>query len=144
MKRTFLSTLIAACLTLGTAGTINVASGLVAPTTAHAGVLGKIKGAVKSVGHHVKKAGGAVMRTGQNIGNKVGPLAVGVAVGKGALAAGKAVGKGAVAVGKGAVAVGKAAGKAVGKGAVAAGKAVGGVAVKTAGGLKTHYNRIKP
>jgi hypothetical protein len=133
MKRTFLSTLIAACLTLGTAGTINVASGLVAPTTAHAGVLGKIKGAVKSVGHHVKKAGGAVMRTGQNIGNKVGPLAIGEAVGKGALAAGKAVGKGAVA-----------AGKAVGKGAVAAGKAVGGVAVKTAGGLKTHYNRIKP
>jgi hypothetical protein len=133
MKRTFLSTLIAACLTLGTAGTINVASGLVAPTTAHTGVLGKIKGAVKSVGHHVKKAGGAVMRTGQNIGNKVGPLAIGEAVGKGALAAGKAVGKGAVA-----------AGKAVGKGAVAAGKAVGGVAVKTAGGLKTHYNRIKP
>jgi hypothetical protein len=56
MKRTFLSTLIAACLTLGLAGTINVASALVAPTTAHAGVLGKIKGAVKSVGGAVKKA----------------------------------------------------------------------------------------
>jgi hypothetical protein len=133
MKRTFLSTLIAACLTLGTAGTINIASGLVAPTTAHAGVLGKIKGAVKSVGHHVKRAGGAVMKTGQDIGNKVGPLALGKAVGKGAIAAGKAVGKAAVVTGR-----------AVGKGAVAGGKAVGGLAVKTAGGLKTHYNRLKP
>jgi hypothetical protein len=129
MKRTFLSTLIAACLTLGTAGAINVASGLVAPTTAHASVLGKIKGAVKSVGGQVKKAGSAVMKTGQDIGNKVGPLAVGKAVGKGAIAAGKAAVAGA---------------KAVGKAAAVSGKAVGGLAVKTAGGLKTTYNRLKP
>jgi hypothetical protein len=88
MKRTFLSTLIAACLTLGTAGTINVASGLVAPTTAHAGVLGKIKGAVK-----------AARTTAGKIAGTAGPL--GKTVGKGVVAAGKAVGKaaGGVAVG---------------------------------------------
>jgi hypothetical protein len=120
MKRTFLSTLIAACLTLGTAGAVNVASGLVAPTTAHAGVLGKIKGAAKSVGGAVKKAGGAVMKTGQDIGNKVGPLAVGKAVGKGAIAGAKAVGKGAVAGGK---AVGRLAVQ-TGQGAASAAKAV--------------------
>jgi hypothetical protein len=88
MKRNFLSTLIAACLTLGLAGTINVASALVAPTTAHAGVLGKIKGAVKSV-----------RTTTGKIAGTAGPL--GKSVGKGVVAAGKAVGKaaGSVAVG---------------------------------------------
>ena len=99
MKRTFLSTLIAACLTLGLAGTINVTSALVAPTTAHAGVLGKIKGAVK-----------AARTTAGKIAGTAGPL--GKAVGKGVVAAGKAVGKAAVVTGKadGGVAVGTAKG----------------------------------
>jgi hypothetical protein len=73
MKRTFVSAVTAACLTLGTAGAINVASALVAPTTAHAGVLGTIKGAAKSVGSAAKT--------------------VGKTVGKGAAIGGKAVGK---------------------------------------------------
>jgi hypothetical protein len=91
MKRTFLSTLIAACLTLGLAGTINVTSALVVPTAAHASVLGKIKGAAKKVGGAMKTAGSTVVNAGKTIGGTVGPL--GKTVGKGAVAVGKAVGK---------------------------------------------------
>jgi hypothetical protein len=117
MKRTFLSTLIAACLTLGLAGAINVASGVLAPTTAHASVLGKVKGAGKSLGVAVKKAGGAVMNAGKTIGSKVGPLALAKTVGKGVVAGGKAV------AGKVASVGGRAIAKAVSKAAVASGVA---------------------
>jgi hypothetical protein len=84
MKRTFVSAVTAACLTLGTAGAINVASALVAPTTAHAGVLGTIKGAAKSVGSAAKTVGKTVGK-GAAIGGK--------AVGKAAVVTGKAVGQ---------------------------------------------------
>ena len=76
MKRTFVSAVTAACLTLGTASAINVASGLVAPTTAHASVLGKIKASAKSFGGAVKAAGSL----GKTIG--VGTARNAVQVGK--------------------------------------------------------------
>jgi hypothetical protein len=147
MRRTFLSTLIAACLTLGTAGAINVASGLVAPTTAHASVLGKVKGAVKGVGSVVKVAGGSVKTAAKGVGAVA--KSAGTTVGKGAVIGGKAVGKAAVVSGK---AVGRVAvdtahnaadlGKAIAKSPV--GKAVEDAGRQVGRGFKQTYDRLKP
>ena len=143
MKRTFLSTLIAACLTLGLAGTINVASALVAPTTAHASVFGKIKGAAKSVGGAVKKAGGAVKTAAKGVG--AAGKAVGTTVGKGAVIGGKAVGRAAVATGKTVGRVAKDVGLDVAHAAKAVAKGPVGDGVRKIGrDLKETYYRLKP
>jgi hypothetical protein len=143
MKRTFLSTLIAACLTLGTAGAINVASGLVAPTTAHASVLGKIKGAVKSVGGAVKTAGGTVKTAAKGVGAVAKSAAT--TVGKGAVAGGKAVGKAAVVTGKTVGRVAKDVGHDVADAAKAVAKGPVGDGVRHIGrGFKETYYKLKP
>lgn len=106
-KHTLQSAILGAALMFGISATMTVGHALVAPNAAQAGVLGKIKGAAKTVGNSVGKGIGAA--------------------GRGVQTAGNAVGKGAKIVGKGIVrtntTVAKAVGGEVKRAAVGANKA---------------------
>jgi hypothetical protein len=106
-KHTLQSAILAVALMFGTSATMTVGHALVAPSAAQAGVLGKIKGAAKTVSKGAAKGIAAA--------------------GRGVQTAGNAVGKGAKIVGKGIVrtntTVAKAVGGEVKRAAVAANKA---------------------
>jgi hypothetical protein len=74
MSNALKSKLFAGALSLGMAITLTVAQSIAAPAPAHAGVIGSIKGAAKSVGGAVKTAAkgvGTAAKLGAGVGKQV-------------------------------------------------------------------------
>jgi len=94
-KHTFRSAVLAMALALGASATLTIGQSLVAPTAAHAGIVGKIGSAVKStakrVGGAAKTVGNAAAHAGKGI--KGGVSGVGGLAKRGALGASGAIAK---------------------------------------------------
>jgi hypothetical protein len=112
-KHSLQSAILAVALMLGLSTAMTVGHALVAPAAAQAGVLGKIKGAAKTVG-----------KGAASVGKTVGKSVARTAVVTGKAAAQSPIGKGAVIVGKGAATAGKGVARDVKRVAVVAGKAL--------------------
>jgi|SRR5262245_2981038 hypothetical protein len=96
MKATLKSTMLAAALTLGTATVMTLGHSLVLPTVAEASVLGKIKGAAKTVGGAAKTVGKGVAKAATTTGRVVAKSPVGDLVkrtGRGIVGSGREIGR---------------------------------------------------
>ena len=75
-KHSLQSAILAVALMFGTSTVMTVGHALAAPTAAQAGVLGKIKGAAKTVGKGAATVGKGAVRAGKGVGSGVKDAAV--------------------------------------------------------------------